>query len=136
MNGPLDGAFERGYRHRGAESIESRMPSNAEQTADPGRAGDLTLRQVWLTWWPLAASWILMGLELPIVSAIMARLADPKISLAAYGGIVFPLSMIVEAPIIMLLSASTALCKDRQSYQLLRRFMIRIGAGPDRNSTC
>ncbi len=122
-------AYERGYRHRGVESIESRMLSNADQTAGPGSANDLTLRQVWRTWWPLAASWILMGLELPTVSAIMARLADPEISLAAYGGIVFPLSMIVEAPIIMLLSASTALCKDRQSYQLLRRFMIIMGVG-------
>lgn len=105
------------------------MPSSEEQTAVHGKAGELTLRQVWLSWWPLAASWILMGLELPTVSAIMARLVDPKISLAAYGGIVFPLSMIVEAPIIMLLSASTALCKDRQSYQLLRRFMILMGVG-------
>jgi hypothetical protein len=88
---------------------------------------DLSLGRVWRTWWPLAASWILMGLELPIVSAILARLADPKIHLAAYGGIVFPLSMIVEAPIIMLLSASTALCKDRQSYRLIRRFMLITG---------
>jgi hypothetical protein len=68
-----------------------------------------------------------MGLELPVVSAIMARLANPEISLAAYGGVVFPLSMIVEAPIIMLLSASTALSKDWRSYLLLRRFMLRAG---------
>jgi hypothetical protein len=70
-----------------------------------------------------------MSAELPLVSAIMARLADPKIHLAAYGGIVFPLSMIVEAPIIMLLSASTALSRDHRSYELLRRFMLWTGAG-------
>jgi len=69
-----------------------------------------------------------MSAELPLVSAIIARLADPKIHLAAYGGVVFPLSMIVEAPIIMLLSASTALSKDLKSYQLLRRFMLWSGA--------
>jgi hypothetical protein len=70
-----------------------------------------------------------MSAELPLVSAIMARLADPTIHLAAYGGIVFPLSMIVEAPIIMLLSASTALSRDRHSFELLRRFMLWTGAG-------
>lgn len=105
------------------------MPSSMESAPLRLEAGQATLGRVWRTWWPLAASWILMGLELPAVSAIMARLTDPKISLAAYGGVVFPLSMIVEAPIIMLLSASTALAKDRQSYLLLRRFMIIAGAG-------
>lgn len=70
-----------------------------------------------------------MGLELPVVSAIMARLADPEVSLAAYGGVVFPLSMIVEAPIIMLLSASTALSKDWSAYRLLRRYMMWAGFG-------
>lgn len=89
----------------------------------------LTVRTVARTWWPLAASWILMSAELPLVSAIMARLTDPKIHLAAYGGVVFPLSMIVEAPIIMLLSASTALSKDLRSYELLKRFMLWMGAG-------
>lgn len=68
-----------------------------------------------------------MAMELPAVGAVMARLPDPKISLAAYGGIVFPLSMIIEAPIIMLLSASTALSRDHASYLLLRRFMLRAG---------
>jgi len=68
-----------------------------------------------------------MGLELPVVSAVMARLAEPEISLAAYGGVVFPLSMIIEAPIIMLLTASTALSRDWASFRFLRRFMFRIG---------
>ena len=65
-----------------------------------------------------------MGVELPAVSATMARLAYPKINLAAYGGVVFPISLIIEAPIIMLLAASTALCKDWPSYLKIRRFMI------------
>jgi hypothetical protein len=66
-------------------------------------------------------------MELPAVSAVISRLPDPKVSLAAYGGVVFPLSMIIEAPIIMLLSASTALSRDRRSYLMLRRFMMRCG---------
>ncbi|MGH2570626.1 MAG: hypothetical protein ACRDGR_05330, partial [bacterium] len=81
------------------------------------------------TWWPLAASWLLMGLELPAVSATIARLPEPEIGLAAYGGVVFPLSLLIEAPIIMLLAASTALSTDRDSHRKLRRFMIAAGAG-------
>lgn len=69
----------------------------------------------------------MMGMELPAVSAVMARLPHPEIHLAAYGGIVFPLALLVEAPIIMLLSASTALSRDRISYRKLRGFMI-LGA--------
>jgi hypothetical protein len=91
-------------------------------------AGPVTLRRVYSTWWPLAASWLMMGFELPAVSATMARLPEPEISLAAYGGIVFPLSLLIEAPIIMLLAASTALSRDRDSYRKLRRFMWASGA--------
>ncbi len=74
-------------------------------------------------WWPLAGSWFFMGLELPLVSAVMARLAAPEIHLAAYAGIVFPLSLLIEAPVIMLLAASTALSRNWSSYRLLRNFM-------------
>jgi hypothetical protein len=86
------------------------------------------MRRVAQTWWPLAASWVLMGAELPALAAVIARLPNPEINLAAYGGVVFPLALIIEAPIIMLLAASTALCKDWASYLLVRRFMMRSGA--------
>jgi hypothetical protein len=96
------------------------------------RAGDanepVDVRGVVRAWWPLAASWLLMGLELPAVSAVMARLPSPEISLAAYGGVVFPLSMLIEAPIIMLLAASTALSVDRVAHAKLGRFVTTAGA--------
>lgn len=88
----------------------------------------MDLRKVFRTWWPLAASWLVMSIELPLLSAVVARLPEPEINLAAYGGVVFPLSLIIEAPIIMLLSASTALCKDWQSYQRVRTYMMSAGA--------
>jgi hypothetical protein len=69
-----------------------------------------------------------MGLELPALSAIVARLPQPEINLAAYGGIVFPLALIIESPIIMLLAASTALSKDWPSYRLVRSYMIWASA--------
>ncbi len=68
-----------------------------------------------------------MGFEGPAISAIVSRLAEPKINLAAYGGLVFPLTLMIEAPIIMLLAASTALSRDWHSYLKLRRFMNRLG---------
>jgi hypothetical protein len=88
----------------------------------------LSLKDILHTWWPLAASWLLMGLELPALSAIVARLAEPEINLAAYGGVVFPLALIIEAPIVMLLAASTALSKDWSSYRKLYIFMMITSA--------
>lgn len=83
----------------------------------------LTNRRIIRTWWPLAFSWLLMGAEMPALSAFVARLPNPEINLAAFGGIVNPLSLIIESPIIMLLAASTALSKDWASYVKIRRFM-------------
>jgi hypothetical protein len=88
----------------------------------------LTIRRIFHTWWPLAASWLLMGVELPAISAVVARLAAPEINLAAYGGIIFPLALIIESPIIMLLAASTALSKDWASFVKIRNFMMAAGA--------
>jgi len=70
-----------------------------------------------------------MSAEGPALSAIVARLADPKVHLAAYGGIVFPMALLIESPIIMLLAASTALSKDWASFARMRRFMMVTGAG-------
>jgi hypothetical protein len=69
-----------------------------------------------------------MGIELPALSAFVARMPNPEINLAAYGGIVFPLALIIESPVIMLLAASTALSKDEASYNLIRRFMMVTAA--------
>lgn len=88
----------------------------------------MRLGEVFRTWLPLAASWLVMALEMPVVSAVMARLADPEIHLAAYGGVVFPVALIIEAPVIMLLAASVALAKDAASSALIYRFMMVIGA--------
>ncbi len=87
----------------------------------------LTLRRIVRTWWPLAVSWLLMTSELPLMSAVIARLPDSEINLAAWG-VVFALSTIVQAPSVMLLAASTALSKDWHSYVKLRRFMLGLGA--------
>ena len=53
---------------------------------------------------------------------------NPEVNLAAYVRVVFPLALIIESPIIMLLASSTALCKDWASYRQLYRFMMIAGA--------
>ncbi len=87
----------------------------------------LSRKQIIKTWWPLAASWLLMGLESPAISAVIARLSNAEINLAAYGGIVYPVSLIIEAPVIMLLAASTALSLDMPSYRKMYKFMMWTG---------
>ena len=89
---------------------------------------ELTLGRILRLWWPLAASWLCMGAELPIFTAFVARLPESEVHLAAYGSLVFPIALLVEAPVIMLLAASTALCVDRPSTARVHRFMMLSGA--------
>jgi len=77
---------------------------------------------------PLALTWFMMSVEGPLLAAVIARLADAKFNLAAYG-VAFSLALIIEAPVIMIMSASTALVKDSQSYYKLRSFNIFLNAG-------
>ncbi len=83
----------------------------------------MKLSRVYRLWAPLAASWLLMGTELPLFTIFIARLADPEIQLAAYGSVAFAIALVVEGPIIQLLAASTALCGDGDSFRKVRRFM-------------
>jgi hypothetical protein len=85
-------------------------------------------RTVIASWWPLAASWLLMSAEQPATAAVVARLHDPEVQLAAWGGVVFAFALVIEAPIIMLLAASTELVRDRASHRALGRFTHRAGA--------
>jgi hypothetical protein len=110
--------------------IQADTANSADTGPAPSPTGPaaLSMRHILRTWWPLAASWLLMGFEGPAVASVVARMADPKLNLAAWGGVVFPLSLMAEAPVIMMLAASTALCRDWISYVKLRRFMNRLGA--------
>lgn len=83
--------------------------------------GNLTYRQILFFWLPLAATWFMMSIENPILTAIIARMAEPKFNLAAYG-VAFSFALLIESPVIMMMSASTALVKDYKSYLKLRKF--------------
>ena len=82
---------------------------------------ELTLKKIFLFWVPLGATWLMMSVEGPFLSALIARLNEPKYNLAAYG-VAFAFALIIEAPVIMMMSASTALVKDRYSFNKLKRF--------------
>jgi hypothetical protein len=81
----------------------------------------LTPHRIFWFWLPLATMWLMMAVEQPAISAVMARLPNPEINLAAFG-VTFALALLVEGPVIMLLTAGTALPRDRQSYNQLMRF--------------
>src|SRR5688500_16416164 len=85
----------------------------------------LTMRSITKTWWPLAAGWFLMTVEIPFLSAIIARHPEPEISLASWG-LVFSIALILASPAMMILSASTALSRDTVSYRQVQRYMWAI----------
>ncbi len=88
---------------------------------------ELPRRKIALFWLPLFSTWLMMGVEGPFLAAVIARLADAKFNLAAYG-VAFSLGMFFESPIIMMLSAANVLVKDRRSYLKLRRFNLLLNA--------
>ena len=87
----------------------------------------LTYRQIFLFWLPLAGTWLMMAVEGPYLAAIIARLDRPTENLAAFG-VAFAFAIIIEAPVIMLMTAATALVRNRHSYLALRRFAYGLGA--------
>ncbi|WP_462324225.1 hypothetical protein [Desulfoplanes sp.] len=81
----------------------------------------LSLPVIFTFWLPLALVWLMMGIEQPTIAAVIARLPETKENLAAFG-LTFALSLIIEGPIIQLLSAANVLAKSRQSYRRLLGF--------------
>jgi len=93
----------------------------------PSPASAFTQRQIFYFWLPLAASWLLMSAEGPILQAAIARLPDMETQLAAFG-IITSLEIAIESPVIMLLATCTALATSARNYIVLRRFMIWLNS--------
>lgn len=85
---------------------------------NPAPGGTLTAGTIARFWSPLAATWMMMAVEGPLIAATIARLPDPTLNLAAHG-VVFAIAILVEAPVIMLMTAATALVRDRESLRKL-----------------
>ena len=67
----------------------------------------LSQRTISHLWSPLAATWLMMAAEGPLLAAVVARLSEPKFDLAACG-VALSLALLVEAPVIMPLE-----CRNR-----------------------
>jgi len=84
-----------------------------------------TLKTIYRLWWPLALTWLMMAVEGPFLAAIIARMGESATNLAAYG-VAYAFGLITEAPVIMLLSASTRLARSRCDYLRLRSFSVAL----------
>jgi len=87
----------------------------------------LSLRKIFYFWVPLAATWLMMSVEGPFLSALIARLDEPMYNLAAYG-VAFSFALIIEAPVIMMMSASTSLVRNYHSFLKLRSFTYSLNS--------
>ena len=79
-------------------------------------------------WLPLAATWLMMAAEGPFVAALVARMPEPTLNLAAFG-VALALAFVAESPIMMLLAATTALARDRESLARVWRFSLLMNGG-------
>lgn len=93
--------------------------------AIPPTTSPLSQKRIFFYFLPLAASWLLMAVEWPFITGAIARLSEAARMIAAYG-IVSSVSLVIESPVIGLLSTSTALAKNRQSYCTLRKFTLHL----------
>jgi len=85
-------------------------------------APTFSYRTVAAVYIPLAAMWIMMGVEQPGLNAVIARLPAAELQLAAFG-VTFSLALIVESPVLQMLAAATALTTGRGNYRRLTNFM-------------
>lgn len=77
---------------------------------------------------PLAVSWWLMMMDVPVLNLFLARAPGAELSLAAFG-VANSLVFMLEAPIYMMLELSIALSSSRSAFRTLRRFYILAGLG-------
>ncbi len=89
---------------------------------------DRSPRAILVFWIPLALQWMMMALEVPFLAAILGRLPEPAFNLAAYG-VAYAFAVLVESPVIMLMSASIALVADADSFRRLHRFTWALNLG-------
>ena len=88
----------------------------------------MRVRTIFWLWLPLAISFELMMLEGPALQGAIGRLPDSALHLAAWG-LMLQLSLLIESPVIMLLSTAIALVKDAGTFYALRRFMLNLLIG-------
>ena len=91
------------------------MPAHADRPP-------LSYGQIFVFWIPLGIMWLMMAVEQPALAAVIARMPDAAVNLAAFG-VVFAIALVAESPVLQMLSAATALTGHRADYDLLLRLM-------------
>ena len=94
-----------------------------------GEKTEVTLRDIFKTWWPIAISWVLLAFEPMFFSSIISRFPNAKINLAAYGNVAWMLPIVIQSPIMLIQAASASLCKDKETFYKLRKFANWMGIG-------
>jgi Na+-driven multidrug efflux pump len=75
---------------------------------------------------PLALSSSMMTLEPLIINTALSHAPNAETTLAAYS-VMFSIALVIEAPVIMLVSASNALSRTQDAFRKLFRFMLALG---------
>ncbi len=108
-----------------AAGLASPMPEiEADLTTSQNR---VSYRSLLLFYLPLAFSGLMMTLDLPVVNAMLNRLPNPDVSVAALR-VAFSMALVYEASHISMIDASTTLSADFQTFKMLRRFYIVMSA--------
>lgn len=102
-------------------SVGADVSAGSAAVSEPAPA-ERSLGYVFALWFPLALSFELMMCEGPSLQAAVGRLPDAQLNLAAWG-LTISLSLLVESPVIMLLATTIALCRSREAYRELCRFV-------------
>lgn len=82
---------------------------------------NLTQKQIFWFWVPLAATWLMLAVEQPSLTAVVSRLPEATNNLAAFG-LAYSFSLLVGSPVIMLMTTANALANHQQSYGRLLHF--------------
>ena len=88
-------------------------------------AETLTQRNILAFWSPLALTWAIMGVEIPVVSVAVAALPDPTANLAALGAAI-ALAWFSETPTVNLTPTTLRLAGDDASYLTMRRYAVAL----------
>src|SRR5207248_11720769 len=101
-------------------SAAAGLPLPAAESAT--RSG-VSYRSLLLFYLPLGFSGLMMTLELPIVNAMLNRLPNPDVSVAALR-VAFSMALVYEASHISMIDVSTTMSADRRVFAMLRRFYV------------
>ena len=85
----------------------------------------LTQSRILRLYLPLALSWLFMAVEGPITTGILWRMPNPQVNAAALL-VMFALSLLIEGPVIDLLSTATTLAKNHQHFIVIRKFALGL----------